>query len=41
MRSASPSGCWEDPERASALLDDYNTRFNSLVLRDYSRSARR
>jgi N12 class adenine-specific DNA methylase len=28
--------CWEDPERASALLAEYNTRFNSLVLRDYS-----
>ncbi len=28
--------CWEDPERASALLSEYNTRFNSLVLRDYS-----
>jgi N12 class adenine-specific DNA methylase len=28
---------WEDPLRASALLAEYNTRFNSLVLRDYSR----
>ncbi len=28
--------CWEDPERASALLGEYNARFNSLVLRDYS-----
>jgi len=28
--------CWEDPERASDLLREYNTRFNSLVLRDYT-----
>lgn len=28
--------CWEDPERAGVLLAEYNTRFNSLVLRDYS-----
>ncbi|WP_458115958.1 hypothetical protein [Arthrobacter sp. D2-10] len=27
---------WEDPERAVALTDEYNRRFNSLVLRDYS-----
>jgi N12 class adenine-specific DNA methylase len=27
---------WEAPERASRLLADYNTRFNSIVLRDYS-----
>lgn len=27
---------WEDPARANMLLDDYNRRFNSLVLRDYS-----
>jgi N12 class adenine-specific DNA methylase len=28
--------CWEDPERAQRLLGEYNRRFNSLVLRDYS-----
>ena len=28
--------CWEDPQRASELLREYNTRFNSLVLRDYT-----
>lgn len=27
---------WEDPERTVALTDEYNKRFNSLVLRDYS-----
>ncbi len=27
---------WEDPTRAGLLLDDYNRRFNSIVLRDYS-----
>lgn len=27
---------WEDPARAVALTDEYNRRFNSLVLRDYS-----
>ena len=27
--------CWEDPQRASELLREYNHRFNSLVLRDY------
>jgi N12 class adenine-specific DNA methylase len=28
--------CWEDPQRASELLREYNHRFNSLVLRDYT-----
>ena len=28
--------CWENPDRASELLREYNTRFNSLVLRDYT-----
>jgi len=28
--------CWEDPQRASELLREYNRRFNSLVLRDYT-----
>ncbi len=27
---------WEDPERATALAAEFNTRFNSIVLRDYS-----
>ncbi|WP_211294559.1 helicase-related protein [Microbacterium proteolyticum] len=27
---------WEDPARAAALVDEYNRRFNSIVLRDYS-----
>lgn len=27
---------WEDPERSMRLLADYNRRFNSTVLRDYS-----
>lgn len=27
---------WEDPARAKTLVDEYNRRFNSLVLRDYT-----
>lgn len=27
---------WEDPERAQTLTDEYNRRFNSIVLRDYT-----
>uniref|UniRef100_UPI003899C835 helicase-related protein n=1 Tax=Pigmentiphaga litoralis TaxID=516702 RepID=UPI003899C835 len=27
---------WEDPERASRLLGEYNDRFNAIVLRDYT-----
>ena len=27
---------WEDPDRSERLVSEYNTRFNSLVLRDYS-----
>ncbi len=27
---------WEDPDRAGRLLREYNRRFNSLVLRDYT-----
>lgn len=27
---------WEDPARAAELATEYNTRFNSLVLRDYA-----
>ncbi|MGI8697141.1 MAG: helicase-related protein [Mycobacteriales bacterium] len=27
---------WEDPTRAQALVDEYNGRFNSIVLRDYT-----
>ena len=32
---------WEDPERATALTDEYNRRFNSIVLRDYSAEGER
>jgi N12 class adenine-specific DNA methylase len=28
--------CWEEPQRASELVREYNRRFNSLVLRDYA-----
>ncbi len=28
--------CWEAPDRAQRLLVEYNRRFNSLVLREYS-----
>jgi len=27
---------WEDPARAKGLVDEYNRRFNSIVLRDYT-----
>ncbi|MEX5237307.1 helicase, partial [Kocuria sp. CPCC 205236] len=27
---------WEDPARAAGLVDEYNQRFNSIVLRDYT-----
>jgi N12 class adenine-specific DNA methylase len=33
--------CWEDPERAERLLAEYNRRFNSIVLRDYSADGER
>ncbi|MDJ0321957.1 helicase-related protein [Pseudarthrobacter sp. PS3-L1] len=26
---------WEEPERATRLIEEYNRRFNSIVLRDY------
>jgi N12 class adenine-specific DNA methylase len=32
---------WEDPERASRLIDEYNRRFNSLALRDYTKEGSR
>lgn len=32
---------WEDPERTIRLVDEYNRRFNSIVLRDYSQDGRR
>ncbi len=32
---------WEDPQRAQRLLDEYNRRFNSLVLRDYTADGQR
>ncbi len=28
--------CWEDPDRARRLIGEYNRRFNSIVLRDYT-----
>ena len=28
--------CWEQPDRSARLLAEYNRRFNSLVLRDYT-----
>ncbi len=28
--------CWEQPDRSARLLSEYNRRFNSLVLRDYT-----
>lgn len=27
---------WEEPERARSLVEEYNRRFNSIVLRDYT-----
>lgn len=32
---------WEDPDRAERLLAEYNRRFNSIVLRDYSAEGER
>ena len=32
---------WENPERAATLVDEYNRRFNSIVLRDYSAEGER
>ena len=32
--------CWEDPDRARRLAGEYNRRFNSLVLRDYTTDGR-
>ena len=32
---------WEDPARASRLIDEYNRRFNSLALRDYTKEGSR
>lgn len=33
--------CWERPERTQRLLAEYNHRFNSIVLRDYSTEGER
>ena len=33
--------CWEDPDRARRLAGEYNRRFNSIVLRDYSTEGER
>ncbi|MFK4298577.1 N12 class adenine-specific DNA methylase [Arthrobacter sp. GAS37] len=32
---------WEDPERASRLIEEYNRRFNSIALRDYTKEGAR
>ncbi|EMY32805.1 putative helicase [Arthrobacter crystallopoietes BAB-32] len=32
---------WEEPERGTRLLQEYNRRFNSIVLRDYSAEGER
>ncbi|WJZ68487.1 helicase-related protein [Kocuria rosea] len=32
---------WEDPARAAGLVDEYNRRFNSIVLRDYTAEGER
>jgi N12 class adenine-specific DNA methylase len=32
---------WEDPERATRLIDEYNRRFNSIALRDYTQEGQR
>jgi len=36
MKERFAEWCWEDPERAQRLLAEYNRRFNSIVLRDYT-----
>ena len=33
--------CWEQPDRAERLAGEYNRRFNSLVLRDYTAEGQR
>ena len=33
--------CWEDPQRTQRLLAEYNRRFNSIVLRDYTDAGER
>lgn len=32
---------WEEPERATRLIDEYNHRFNSIALRDYTPEGQR
>lgn len=32
---------WQDPERASRLIEEYNRRFNSIALRDYTKEGHR
>ncbi|MDJ0358327.1 helicase [Paenarthrobacter sp. PH39-S1] len=32
---------WEEPERATRLIDEYNRRFNSIALRDYTQEGQR
>jgi N12 class adenine-specific DNA methylase len=41
MKERFAEWCWEDPERAQRLLAEYNRRFNSIVLRDYSAEGER
>jgi len=33
--------CWEQPARAARLLEEYNRRFNAIVLRDHTRDGER
>lgn len=32
---------WEEPERANRLIEEYNRRFNSIALRDYTQEGQR
>src|SRR5579875_3060800 len=41
MRERFAEWCWERPERAQRLLAEYNARFNSIVLRDYTADGER
>ncbi|WP_249011199.1 DEAD/DEAH box helicase family protein [Conexibacter sp. DBS9H8] len=41
LRDRFAEWCWEDPDRAGRLLGEYNRRFNSIVLRDYTADGER
>jgi N12 class adenine-specific DNA methylase len=41
LRDRFAEWCWADPERADRLLREYNHRFNSIVLRDYTTDGER